>query len=209
MYSLTTFVSTTGVGIDIVTFSSVFENLDKYSQSINFLTGVASLVGGAISVATGVGSIYGGGAIIHGATSIARVINNDYVATLEPNRSNVAVPKNNLLTAMKQNTFDFYIKRIKKNYARSVDDYFTMFGYKVNELKVPNIFNRPHFTYVQLSECNMVGAIPNDDMNTLKSIFINGATFWNMDPRNRCWMPLQWRKQNSFWSFTAYNKRKK
>ena len=49
---------------------------------------------------------------------------------------------------------DFYFmgKTITHNYAIMIDNYFTMFGYKVNQVLVPNMNARPNFTYVKTAD---------------------------------------------------------
>jgi hypothetical protein len=75
----------------------------------------------------------------------------------------------------------FYVehKTIKSRYAKQIDDFFTMFGYKVNELKVPNITGRPYWNFVQTIDCNIDGSIPADDLDVIKNMFNKGVTFWH------------------------------
>lgn len=54
-----------------------------------------------------------------------------------------------------------------------------MYGYKVNEVKIPNITGRTNWNYVKTQECNILGDIPQEDMQTLKNIFNSGVTFWH------------------------------
>lgn len=75
---------------------------------------------------------------------------------------------------------DFYFmgKTITDNYAIMIDNYFTMFGYKVNQVLVPNMNARPHFTYVKTIDCVVHGAIPADDCAVIESLFNRGTRFW-------------------------------
>lgn len=75
---------------------------------------------------------------------------------------------------------DFYFmgKTITSNYARMIDDYFTMFGYKVNQVMTPNMNARPYYTYVKTVGCDVGGSIPADDASAIESIFDNGIRFW-------------------------------
>lgn len=67
---------------------------------------------------------------------------------------------------------------ITVNYAKRIDDFFDMFGYKTNEVKVPNINSRPHWNYIKTADCNIVGSIPADDLKGIINIFNRGITFW-------------------------------
>jgi len=68
---------------------------------------------------------------------------------------------------------------IKAQYAKRIDDYFTMFGYKVNALKVPETHSRAQWNYIQTIDVNIDGAIACEDMGKLKTIYNNGVTVWH------------------------------
>lgn len=59
-----------------------------------------------------------------------------------------------------------------------IDDYFTMFGYAIKRVKVPNRNSRPHWNYVKTIGCTLTGSIPSDDMKKICNIYNNGITFW-------------------------------
>jgi hypothetical protein len=69
--------------------------------------------------------------------------------------------------------------RIRKEYAQKIDNFFEMYGYKVNNVKVPNVNSRPYWNYVKTIDCNITGDIPNKDMQKLKSIYNAGVTIWH------------------------------
>lgn len=68
---------------------------------------------------------------------------------------------------------------IKADYLKRIDDFFDMYGYQTNEVKIPNTNNRTYWNYVKTVGANIRGAIPEKDMNILKSIFDNGVTIWH------------------------------
>lgn len=82
---------------------------------------------------------------------------------------------------MAENRFGYtiYPMCIKPEYAKIIDDYFTMYGYKVNEVKLPNITGRRNWNYVKTIGCYIDGDIPQDDMEEIKNMFNNGVTFWH------------------------------
>lgn len=76
---------------------------------------------------------------------------------------------------------DFYSMNthVHPKLAKIIDDYFTMFGYATNEVKVPNINVRPHWTYTKTQQCNLVSInCSNNDITAIKNIFNSGITFW-------------------------------
>lgn len=80
---------------------------------------------------------------------------------------------------------NFYIGRaaITMNYARAIDDFFTVFGYATKRVKVPNRTARPHFNYVKTAGCVVTGSVPVDDMNKICQIHDAGITYWK-EPGN-------------------------
>ena len=60
-----------------------------------------------------------------------------------------------------------------------IDNYFSMFGYKTNKVKLPNLNNRTNWNYVKTINCNLLGDIPQTDMQELKELFNNGVTLWH------------------------------
>jgi hypothetical protein len=68
---------------------------------------------------------------------------------------------------------------IKAEYARCLDEYFSAYGYKVNRMKVPNITGRRNWNYVETRACNIIGNIPQEDLDEIKSIFDSGVTIWH------------------------------
>lgn len=75
--------------------------------------------------------------------------------------------------------FTYYRMSIKAEYAKIVDDYFTQFGYKVNEMKVPNITGRAYWNYVKTHGCNVIGDVPQSDIEEIKAMFNRGITIWH------------------------------
>ena len=70
---------------------------------------------------------------------------------------------------------------IKAQFARRIDNFFEMFGYATNELKVPNINTRPYWNYVKTQGINLEGDIPEADLAEIRNLFDNGITLWH-DP---------------------------
>lgn len=70
---------------------------------------------------------------------------------------------------------------IKPEYSAVIDDYFDMYGYQTNRVKVPNSNHRQEWWYTKTINANITGAIPNDDITKIRNIYDNGITFWK-DP---------------------------
>lgn len=84
---------------------------------------------------------------------------------------------------------DLRFKRmsIKNEYAAIIDKYFTLQGYKVNSVKVPNMSHRQNYNYVQVADGENVAYVnnhnnicpPSKDIDTINRLFRRGITIWN------------------------------
>lgn len=117
--------------------------------------------------------------VVNTAASTFDILAEMNKASFMPNqvRGNVNCGDVNYLYGL--TTFTFKRMCVKNEYAKIIDDFFTMYGYKVNSLKVPNVTGRRNWNYVKTIGVNLEGAIPQDDVQELKSIFNNGVTFWH------------------------------
>lgn len=117
------------------------------------------------------------GAVVKGVSDVANaVITIDKAKTL-PNEVKGSIDATPLMT---NNSARFYTtySTIKSDVAKSIDDYFTMFGYKVNKLKQPSRRNRPHFTYLKTKGLHVNGGAPADAIQRIETIYDNGIRFW-------------------------------
>lgn len=161
---------------------------DEYTNwltqnSVNIGLGIASsgltIVGGLGMMATGGGAVAGAGAVVSGAMSIANELGAVYQHSLQPNSAKGNVNGGDINVCDHKNGFYFYKMSIKEEYARIIDNYFSMFGYKINRVKVPNITGRSNWNYVKTINCNFDGDIPQTDLNIIRAMFNNGTTLWH------------------------------
>lgn len=75
------------------------------------------------------------------------------------------------------NVFTRY--NIKRQFAERLDKYFDMYGYLTNTVKTPNLNNRPNWNYVKTIGANIIGNIPQTDLQEIKDFFNNGITLWH------------------------------
>lgn len=75
--------------------------------------------------------------------------------------------------------FKLFGKTITRQYAKSIDDYFSMFGYRVDEVKQPNIFGRQSWNYVQTIGAIVTGNAPLQAKNLMRNLLNKGIRFWH------------------------------
>lgn len=163
--------------------------LDVIGNSVGLFSGLGSMLGTA---ASGGGTETAGamGNMLSSAIALKKTsINYDsYIAQLQAQKERQALLPDNVTLGgsnatllgyglFNDNIFTRYT--IKYQFAKRIDDYFSMYGYQTNELKVPNINNRPYWNYVKTAGINLLGNIPQEDLETIKNIFNNGVTLWH------------------------------
>ena len=141
---------------------------------------ITSLASGAVS-----GGLYGGaiGAVVGGATSgLMAVIGNlakVHEASVIPDQAKGDLNTGDVMFAYTRNSISFYEMSIRPEYARIIDNFFTMYGYKVNVVKTPSITGRQYWNYVKTVDCNIEGEVPQEDLLVIRNIFNKGCTFWH------------------------------
>lgn len=140
--------------------------------------GIASVIGGVAAIATGAGALVGAGMIAGGVMAIGNSMAQVNQASMVPDQSRGNTNCGDVITGARQNTFYFYSMSIKNQYARIIDKYFDMFGYKVNDVKVPNKAHRSRYWYTKTIDINIDGKIPVNDIGKIKDCYNNGITFW-------------------------------
>lgn len=145
-----------------------------------------ALSGGMAGMSAGpMGAIIGAGvgAVTSGLFYTINTIAKTETAKLEPNtaKGNANVSDLNIGYFGNQAGGLFTIKAmsIRAEYARIIDDFWTMYGYKVNVVKTPSITGRQYWNYVKTIDCNIEGDIPQEDLLVVRKMFDKGCTFWH------------------------------
>lgn len=127
------------------------------------------------------GSLYTGNVsdTLNSSLSIANTLNEVHKAEMIPPQVGGNINAGDVTCSMNENTFHIYRMTIRKEYAKIIDDYFSMYGYKVNTLKQIAIHTRSNWNYVKTIGANIEGNIPQNDMQEIKQMFDNGVTFWH------------------------------
>lgn len=149
------------------------------SDDLNIASaGLSSLAGTITNVA--VGNYAGAGmSLASGFTGIASAVMQQKQHNMISPTVNGQLNSADVNVASGNNTFHFYKMSIKEEYARIIDNYFSMYGYKINRVKVPNITGRSNWNYVKTINCNFDGDIPQTDLNIIRAMFNNGTTLWH------------------------------
>lgn len=161
-------------------------NQIAFNGAMNTASGVAGIagslaspVGTASGVANGVvNTVQGAGNAVLQLQSINAQIKD--ISNVPPSiakmGSNIAFDYGNNYEG-----YNIVLKQIKPEYQKKLSDFWHAYGYKVNELKVPNFHTRLSWNYVQTLNCRILADLNNEDLAELKAIFDNGITLWHTD----------------------------
>ena len=111
--------------------------------------------------------------------NVTSTIGQIYRHSIAPYTSQGNVNGGDVFSGANLNTCYAYAMSIRYEYAKLCDDYLSMFGYKVNSIKVPNVTGRTNWNFVKTIGCYIKADIPQDDLNEIKSLFDKGITFWH------------------------------
>ena len=146
---------------------------DFIDVGLTFTKSGISLVGGQ--------PVAGTSYAFSGMQKIIGNIGNIYKHSFAPNTISGNASGGDINSSSSQNTFIISHNEIKPEYAEIIDNFFEMYGYKINKLKVPETTSRKYWNYVKTIDINMEGNIPETDLTELKNIFNNGVTIWHTD----------------------------
>lgn len=124
----------------------------------------------------GAGALVGAGASLVG--SITDTMVKKYEASIMPDQAKGNANTSDLLLGWER-YYTVDCMSVRAEVAQSIDQYFSMFGYKVNSVKIPNITGRTNWNYVKTIGCYIEADIPQDDLQEIKSMFDKGTTFWH------------------------------
>lgn len=120
------------------------------------------------------------GAVMSVAGNIGNTIGQFYQASLLPNISG-GQANGDVIWACNRNMFSFRQMRVKTEYLKIIDDYFTRFGYAIKSLAMPNITGRAYWNYVEIGSSEEIGygEVPAKYMDTINKACRRGVTVWH------------------------------
>lgn len=170
------------------TISSAVAGVAAIGATVATGGAAAAVIGG--STAALIGARTAAGAATGGVSVVSGIANSIGTYKTQKNTpDNICGEVNNSALRILQGRigYYFYTMGMKAEYAKVVDDYFTMFGYAQNVVKTPNLHARKRYTYIKTNGIiihaktqsgTIVGGLPADDENAIAKIFENGITFW-------------------------------
>ena len=138
-----------------------------------------SIPAGGALVAGGVAAPMLAGAAILGGIAIGKTLAKMYAAQVVPDTLNGSANASDVNSADKKNGFYTQCMSIRAEYAKIIDDYFSMYGYAVHRLKEIELHSRTNWNYIKTIGANIEGRCPAYALTTIKALFNQGVTLWH------------------------------
>lgn len=166
-------------------------NVNRAKISTTLLTNALMIANGAVAAKSGA-SKFGNQMMYYGASGVVNTFASMEDKKYVPDEMYGNISGDGLKMLQNRYLFYAYLQQIKAPQAKVIDDFFTMYGYQVNELKIPNVFNpsvfsnlRPCWNYVKTQNAVITPkeglGLPAEAEQKICEIFNNGVTFWNKD----------------------------
>lgn len=172
--SYTNWLTQNAINMEVQTRREVVgANLDVIGGALRgaIMGGIGGgLLGIGVGAATGAASLYN----LAKEQMLAKT-----QANLTPDQVRGNINCGDIVWSKMRSNYTFIPMSIKEQYARCADDYFSMFGYATNRVKVPNITGRRNWNYVKTVGCYILADIPQEDLQEIKVMFDKGITFWH------------------------------
>lgn len=150
--------------------------LIETDSTIKTVAGVATAVGSAL-MGNPMGAAGGVAMAYSGMMQKEQLLAAKADKAVEPPQARGSFSTSVNMTSNKH-CFTVQRKTITAEYAKRIDDYFTMAGYKINQVKTPNRHARKSFTYIKTIDCHISSNLCNEDAVKIEQIFDKGITWW-------------------------------
>lgn len=148
--------------------------------STRLASGGAMMIGGVIGASTGLGLVAGGATALGGLAQVTNTLQSiNQEKRFTPPQAEGNVNNGDVNFSWDLNTYICQDMTIRAEYARIIDEFFSMYGYKTNRVKVPNTTGRTNWNYVKTIGANIIGNIPQTDLQEIKDMFNKGVTLWH------------------------------
>lgn len=90
------------------------------------------------------------------------------------------VSSSGLMARNEQLGFTIYYRYPVKEVAESIDNFFSVYGYRTCKMKEPNVNTRPFWNYVKCAPAIVNGPFTSKDRIAIENTLNSGVTFWHV-----------------------------
>ena len=158
----------TGVGVGIAQAGAATTSIVPYG-TISNLPNYSRMSQQAMTAGNRIGAA--------GGASLGHLLMQGYQASKLPDR--VSLASNESVISRRGFSIDFIGTAPSTEDITRIDNYFSMFGYRVNEYSVPNPYSHVNWDYIQTGNCTISGDIPLDAKLQIENQFNSGVRLWH------------------------------
>lgn len=129
---------------------------------------VGTIVGGLSGFTSGISGIAG---------IMAQVLDKEVV----PNQAKGKIGTDSVNVGLGTVRLDVYGMRPKLSMCKSIDDYWTAFGYPIHQITTPLTNSRSSWNYIKTVDCGFTSDADLDLLKRFRGIFDKGVTIWHTD----------------------------
>lgn len=158
----------TGVGVGLAGAGAATTSIVPYG-TISNLPNYSRMSQQAMTAGNRMGAV--------GSASLGHLLMQGYQASKLPDR--VSFASNESVISRRGFSIDFMGTAPSAEDITRIDNYFSMFGYRVNEYSTPNPYAHVNWDYIQTGNCSVNGDIPLDAKLQIENQFNNGVRLWH------------------------------
>lgn len=166
----------TGAKLPCISWASDYYLNYMAQNNFNISAQVGSGILGAVA---SVGSLNPAGAVMSVYNNITNVMGEVHKASIVPDQARGNTNNSDINFSSGYIGWSVYNMSIKAQFARQIDDYFSMYGYATHRNKTPNITGRRNWNYVKTVGCYIQSTAPQQDIQELEEMFNRGITIWH------------------------------
>ena len=149
------------------------------AQEAQMGASIGSMLLGGILLATGVGGMAGAGLLAGGAAGVFNSMQTNYQHDIIPQQAKGSISSGDIQYSTGSTKIQLFKCTIRNEYAKAIDGYFNMFGYKVNRVGTPHLHARTYYDFIKTMDVNIEGDVPETDLEEIRKMFNNGIRFWH------------------------------
>lgn len=153
--------------------------INSVSGAGTLATSLTSMMAGGFGDGAGRDLTMGANQYVGGMLQTLDAMQQKYLASLVPPQFEGNLNSGDIFSSTNEITFRFNWMSIRSEYAREIDHFFDMYGYRVNKLMGITNRTRNNWNYIKTIDVNITGDIPQSDMQKFKSLYNNGFTIWH------------------------------
>ena len=123
------------------------------------------------------------GQMVGGIADVVQATNQQRLAELMPPITKGNINSGDAMFSSNQLRIGCLYKSIRREYAILLDSFLTKYGYKINEIKMPNLTSRTNWNYIKtigiVINPKTNHGILNHDLDEIKEIYNRGITLWH------------------------------